>query len=399
MPIVTSCASGTCCRLGPGRVLEKTGMVNTVGQQRMGLAAAMVAWSLLPAAASGQLAEPMRPETGVPSNRAKATRYSPVSRTDAYGNARSPYEPIRETSLFLDAGLTNGFAGGLTSQLLGLSRLPTRSPRGDERRLDPVAGLASSALGGNAWQRRAFASYGGFERRGSSARTSDLSVAFERRYALVAATGLNAPVHRASMRPGSRSYSSSALSRQPFVVATTPPEVEVGVPLGDWLGDTNRQAYARSRAQADAAFREGEYRRAVSAYQTAVMLEPSDVRARVGELFCYLSLGSFATAVVTSAELSRRPENPFLPDVDLTGAFGDDADLLRIRSQAFVDGAAEPGPLALRTLALWYLGERDEAARVARLMPRGRSAGSFVDWAARLEAARAAVGTPKKVPN
>ena len=363
-------------------------MANVVTGWRLRRPRGLLACLGIAASASAQMADPIHPDRTMQLNMTSGSRYSLVSRTDAYGNARALYQPIRTTSQFLDAGLTA--ASGAT-QPFGLSRLPTTAASASQGRpLDPVGGLASSARGGSAWQRRAFAAYGGFERRDPRRRSGDLSMAFERRYALVAATGMNAPVHRASLRSGLPSFASSSIDRQPFVPRAEGQDEAWGVPLDEWLRDSGRQGHARAHAQAAAAFRAGEYRRAAASYETVVMLEPGDVRGRVGELFCYLALGANATAAFTSGELARRPENPFLADLDMTAAFGDSADAMRIRADAMVDGATDPRTLALRTLALWYVGERDEAARVARAMPRHRAAGRFTGWAKRLEAARSA---------
>ncbi len=328
------------------------------------------------------------------------TSYNPTSTTDAYGNARPHYLGRRPVGIFQNEVQRVGMRG---YQMWG-------------RRVDRRGGFIPFALPGDALgrmqvrsrtvvpgllgpgrsspgHRRAFDRYGGFGRRVGSGDAADLYTVLGRRQALIAATSLNAPMHRAFLRTGTSPGLPSTIGRVPFVPAEESDTAVSAVALGQRLRTGADAAHKRVRADAWAWFREAEYRRAARAFETAVMLQPLDAESRIGELFCHLSLGATRTAIAVLGELIRRDRNPLHYDLILTDAYGDASEARRVRVQAQLRASIAGDSAdhrALHVLALWYLGEQDEAVVAASSLVRDLPGTAYADWPAKMRAARSA---------
>ncbi len=153
-----------------------------------------------------------------------------VSRTDPYGNARSTYLERRRIGSFMN----------------DVQREATRGYQGSGRRLNRRGGYADFVLGGDLFRprrssplrypypgaavpaviRRTYAQYGGFERREAGAPAGDIESAIMRRWNLLDATSLNAPVHRARVAHGV-GMSARAIVEEPFSAQREPSELGV----------------------------------------------------------------------------------------------------------------------------------------------------------------------------
>ena len=334
---------------------------------------------------------------------------SPTSVTDAYGNARPFYQARRRVGVFQNQAQRDALRG---YQLLGrrLHRRGGLTPfvlpgdalgrmRARPRTVAP--GLFGTA-GSLPWHRGSFNRYGGFGPRAGSGEAAGLHTALSRRQALIAATSLNAPVHRASLRSGASVGLPSTVGQVPFVPAEESNAGAPAVMLGQRLRADADVVHKHMQADAWSWFREAEYRRAARAFETAVMLQPLDAESRIGELFCHLSLGATRTAVAVLGELTRRERNPFLYDLRLADAYGDASEARRVRveSQLRASIAGDNADLrALHALALWFLGEQDEAIAAASSLVRDLPGAGYVDWPGMMHAARPAQVLEPGQPN
>ncbi len=338
-------------------------------------------------------------QTGIP--------FNPTSRMDVYGNARPVYLSYRSVGSYRSEGERRAFRG---FQTLG-------------RRVDRRGGYRPFALPGDVFtrprgrvpnrrasmflvetsaaaRREAFKRYGGFGPRRVGPQAQSIAAAFERRHALIAATSLNAPVHRAALTTNSTIGLSPPIGRAPLklIEATASEAAAPTSTLEQWLRSGADVAHQRVRTEAWGWFREGEFRRAARGFETAVSLEPADAESRIGELFCHVSLGAMRTAIVVLRELSRHDDDPFLHDLNLTDAYGDPSRAQRLRLglplRAMVH-SANPDARALYVLVLWYLGEHEEAMIGAAELVRAFPAGAYADWPAKVRTARASLAAEK----
>jgi thioredoxin-like negative regulator of GroEL len=145
----------------------------------------------------------------------------------------------------------------------------------------------------------------------------------------------------------------------------------------------------RARAEAWRWFREENYHRAARAFENAALARPDDTEARIGELFCHLSVGAIRTAVAVLGELTRRDTNPFTHPLDMTGAYGDPRRVreLRIGLQLRAAGHKDPAITALLALVLWYSGEHDEALSFATALARDFPDDVYASWAPKMRQA------------
>ena len=237
-------------------------------------------------------------------------------------------------------------------------------------------------------KQRAFVRYGGFGKRRQNDKPS---AALTRRYGLIAGSSLNAPVYRAISQNGGLVDVRSSLARTPFINADVE-EGEAEAPtLDDLLDRGDAAAQQRAKGEAWTLFREGRYRRATRAFESAITLEPLDFESRIGELFCYLSVGATRTALALLGELVRRDVNPFQHDLGMVERYGNVADVnqLRIQGRRTAD-AADQGTEAnaMYIFVLWYLEEREDALRAAESLAKRAPAKSYASWPEKMRAAR-----------
>lgn len=327
--------------------------------------------------------------------------YPPMSTVDAYGNVRPHYRDRRSVGLFqndtqrealrgyqdLDRRVNR--RGGFRSFALPSDYRRSRRPRSTigAGYFQPFGSLSAS-------QRRAFAQYGGFGRRVGSRDPDDISTIFARRQALIAATALNAPLHRAFLDTGAGFGIRSTLQPQRAGIVQQE-ETKTATPassLDQWLRTEVDRLHERVREEARRWFREGHYRRAARVFETITVLEPSDAESRIGQIFCYLLMGQLRTAQAVFGQLNRRDDNLFLHKLNLTYpelASGAHARQLRIQAQlrAGIRGA-NPDFRALHILVLWYLGKQDEAIQAAIMLDRDSPGLPYADWAAKMQVAK-----------
>lgn len=328
--------------------------------------------------------------------------HAPTSTFDTYGNARPRYLDRRSVGLFQNDAQRRAFRGyqdrgrrinrrgGFSPFSLAVDRRFGRQPRSaiDVANLQPFGDLSAS-------RRSTSLSYGGFGRRTGSGDPGDISTIFTQQRALIAATALNAPLHRAFLQKGTSFGLRSSIERTPFVqqeetgAATPAPSLDQRLRTGIDL------AHKRIREEARRWFQEGQYRSAARAYETVIVLEPSDSRSRISEIFCHLLVGQVRTALAVFGELNRRDDNVFLHELNLI--YGDAATLRQLRIEAQLRaGSREANPdfRALHILVLWHLGKEEEAIQAATALARGsRDKGDYADWVSKMRAALTALAS------
>jgi hypothetical protein len=330
----------------------------------------------------------------------------PISPVDAYGNV----QPIVRDWRSLGGVYQN------TTQRDTLQNYRTFGRGVDDRR-----GYMPFTLPGDAWavamraasgtsaepsvrsalspaKQRAFERYGGFGRRRQNDKPS---AALTRRYGLIAGSSLNAPVYRAISKSGGLVDVRSSLTRTPFING----DVEVGEAeaptLDDLLDRGDAAAQQRVKGEAWALFREGQYRQATRTFESAITLEPLDFESRIGEVFCYLSVGAMRTALALLGELVRRDINPFQHDLRMAERYGNVADVnqLRIQGRRSADTADQTTEAnALYIFVLWYLGEREDALRAAESLAKRAPAKAYASWPEKMRAVRSTEGTASGPP-
>jgi len=244
-------------------------------------------------------------------------------------------------------------------------------------------------------KQRAFERYGGF---GSRRQGGDRSGALTRRYGLIAGTSLNAPIYRAIAKGGGLVDVRSSLTRTPFLDADVEEVIADAPTLDDLLDRNDAVAQQRVEGEAWALFREGRYRGAMRAFESAITLDPLDYDSRIGELFCYLSVGATSTSLALLGELVRRDMNPFQHDLRMTERFGNLADVyqLRIQGRRWADAAEQSADAnAMYIFVLWNLEEREDALRAAESLAKRAPAKAYALWPDKMRAARSTESNAK----
>lgn len=324
----------------------------------------------------------------LPAQVSRVERYSPASNVDGYGNARPIYQDRRSAGVFQndlqrrvlrsyqEGGRRQNRRGGFQPFILPNDRyFRNRAQRASGYRAPVQFGRMTQ------WQQRAFDRFGGATTSESGGGTSSISSLVDRQSALLAATTGTGPLHRA-LRDGEAAaprlkalQGELTLSHRPRAGSTEPERK-----LEEWLRAGADSAYERLNADAWQSFRDGHYRRAARAFETLVVMHPDDLASRIGEIFSYVSLGMNKTAGASLTLLLRHDSSPWLAEIDLSDAYGDARELQRIRASVRVmaAGAAVPDPSAI--IMLWYLGETDEALRLAESLARQRQEAPYADW-------------------
>lgn len=318
-------------------------------------------------------------------------------RADPYGNARPWYPERRTVGNFANEVQRQALRGHQlegrrqnrrgVSALFRLSEDPFANPDGRRFRPAPRFGEPSPMT------RKIFAQYGGFGRRSRSTQDQDLWSIFGRRHALIEATSRTAPVERAlaarSFPAGLPAFAKAVpyapLQADGTTVSQTPT-------LGERLRGGVARSYVRIRSDGWESFREGRYRQAARAFESAVLLQPRDLESRIGELFSYVSVGAMRTSVTLLRQLARREANPFGHELNLHDRYGYpvEAREARIRCQLFSQtGDDVTEAAALYAFVLWYMGEHEEAMAAATNLARKRDGTVYTDWVRQMEAAAA----------
>lgn len=330
----------------------------------------------------------------VPAQGQRRTGFTPAVTRDAYGNARSSFALPRPIDVYQNAAQRGTLR--LTRYRVRTQNRPGRlipfalpgDLLGPGGRLRMQAGKAPSLL--SPQTQRAFERYGGFRARSRSSNPPDALTAFARRHALVAASSLTAPVSRALWQQGPLRVPTADSS--PAKTPTAEPQKPQAptIALDDRLRAQTDRIVDGLRHDAWAWFAEGTYRRAGRAFESIYMLDPGDVRSRVGELFCHLSLGSRKTAFALFRELLHREASLFSINLDIRRRYGADRDAQEVRLQLeLLAGSANKGDAAaLQAFILWSLGERDDAIVAAEALVRRNPSPAYTDWPARMREAQ-----------
>ena len=240
--------------------------------------------------------------------------------------------------------------------------------------------------------RYAFATYGGFGPRTEGAETADLGAALLRRNALVQSQAMNAPIHRANIGNASVAGLRASFDQAPLPMPPLSPDApEPTRTLGQELVQNIELSHDQALEHGWALFREGAYRQAARAFESAARLQADDWEARVGLVFCHVSLGATRTSLALIAEFNRRMPNPFSLDLNVAEKYGRREQAVQLALQARFQATAvrDNVPLvALSAFVLWYLGEHEQAISTASAL-RGEG-GSFGRWAEKMQAVRSA---------
>ena len=366
--------------------------------RRVGVAMALLVWIAT--------AAPVRAQREVSGERRALDEgiFAPaLSPADLYGNAQFGLPERRPLGLFqseteqaergtflLQNRRTNRRGGtalfALPGELLGLSTLSLLS----EAITPSVLPEVSSRM------RLSFRQYGGFRPRMTGSEPDGIATAFARRHALVEATSLNAPVHRALARSGSMMSLRSSLARVPFVRRDLSAELpEPVTTLYQRLDRSRARSHAATRNEAWLLFSEGRFRQAASAFESALTLDHDDFESRIGEIFCYASTDSIRTAATLMAALNERDDNPFLHDLNIIERYETPAIAQRLRARAgaqvdSIEMADKAGLTATYIFILWYIDRRDDAIRGATTLARAAEGRPYVDWPAKMKDAQSA---------
>ncbi len=364
----------------------------------------MVSWMKLP---TGGVALAAVLLVGVFSSPAAGQTWMETFPPDAYGNAGRalpqrrylsplafPNETQRRTSqdyqtLGFRADRRGGFAGfALPGDVLAGNRLATADYLAPGGEVPPAT-------------RQAFRRYGGFGKRPGHRLPSDLTTILSRRYALVEAASLNAPVHRAIWATAQRGITLPASTVTPLTPLIVTASSAQPTTLDRYLRYGLAVSVHRSREEGWGWFEEGAYRRAARVFESALVIQPSDLELRLGELFSYVCVAAVRTAIAALDDLNRRTQNPFSSDLDLTERIAsvEEARRVRLESQWLAQAEKDdPQAIALHLFILWYLGERQEAILTARAASAMLADTAYADWPAKMQSAQAALAPAGEAP-
>lgn len=327
---------------------------------------------------------------------------------DEYGNARSTRKSRRSGGGVLsttELTTPTSVGGGLGLRPRGV--LPkgteitdpfTYTTRPGAKPISRLDLLLASPNPVPAWRQQVFRSYGGFEPRRAMVQGEEGASAIMRRYALIGAASINAPVIRANWQSGFTSRVRLQLERstfdaetEPLLPEAPPTELEVAptiVSLEERLREDNLAVAERLRNEGWDAFHEGNYRRAARTFDAAAEVN-SDDELRIGELFSYYALGAMSTASAVLAEVDRSSPNPFDQDLSIPNRFRRVDDVARARIQARLDASslqssAETAALAI--FVLWFLEDRAEALSAANRLGKLPDAGAYASWPEKMRA-------------
>ncbi len=331
-----------------------------------------------------------------------------ASQIDLYGNASANAPLRRELDVFQNSAqravLKLYEQRGRRQQQRGgflPFSLPADTYRRNQRSQDTTPVLPFSTSGAaerSAFRRlQAFRGYGGFGARSSGPQVSDVQHAFARRYDLIAATSNAAPVHRANIRHASVAGMLTSIDMTPFDKRGADLTEPAKSQLVDVLAYDVARSHRRVLQEAWDSFRDGEYRKARRAFESAAVLDSDDYIAQVGMFFSMMQLGSVRAAHTVLLTLNQHDPNPFLHQVNVADVLEnrERVALLRARSVVASDAPARaPNVAAMNAFVAWYLGDRDQALTVATAIVRQSPGTPFDDWPVKMRAAMGADAAP-----
>ena len=314
------------------------------------------------------------------------TRQLPNSatRTDTYGNARGVHIPRRAVGNFANDTQRMQLRGFQSEGRRALYRggdRPFALPS-DRTVHRPLARSISST---DYWEsKRAFTQYGILGIKRPSRAPASPADLLGRRAALLRATAITAPVRHSLLLRGTALPQAGPVVPGPaptFAGESSLPPVTLGVSLQAQLTESGVGLMAKGWAY----FEEGEYRRAVHAFESATMLAPGEAEPRIAEIFCYLSLGALRTASTLLEHLTRQDDILFADSLDVTAHYSAQGELrqLRIQCRLFSQGSQSVARgAAIYPFFLWYVGDRQEALTEAAVVAREHPNSVFGQWTA-----------------
>jgi len=246
----------------------------------------------------------------------------------------------------------------------------------------------SLAPSGATASRFAFRRYGGFSARSAidPERVDDL---LARRQELIAATTVNAPVHRALGERGSFDPGLMSIGTTPFVPSEVALGADDGLPIAELLRESADGHSRRLLRQGWSWFAEKRYGRAYQSFESTLTVDPDNRHASVGRIFSRLSAGAMRSAMVELAFFSRHADNPFVRPLALAEKYHsrDDTFQILFQTRLFAEhNASLAGPQALYVYVLWYLDDTKEAARLAEGLSKRHPQSPFVRWPSQMRA-------------
>lgn len=319
------------------------------------------------------------------------TRQLPNSatRTDTYGNARGVSIPRRDMGNFANDTQRMQLRGFQSEGRRALYRggdRPFALPS-DRTLHRPLARSMSSA---DYWEsKRAFTQYGILGTKRPSRTSANPTDLLGRRAALLRATAMTAPVRHSLLLRGMTFPLAGPVVPGPAPTfagdSSLPP-----VTLGDSLQAQLTESGVGLMAKGWVYFEEGEYRRAVHAFESAAMLAPGEAEPRIAEIFCYLSLRALRTASTVLEQLTRQGDLLFADSLDVAAHYSAQGELrqLRIQCRLFSQGSQSVARgAAIYPFFLWYVGDRQEALMEAAVVARAHPNTVFGQWTALMASA------------
>lgn len=340
----------------------------------------------------------------------RSVNSNPISPYDRYGNARAINPIRRPIGLFQnntqrDRLRSYQFLNRRQSQRGGVS--PFAIPADRALRASTASVFSSGITLGTTRpvtrrttdNQQSFSRFGGFGARTGGVQIGDATLAFTRKKNLIQATSLNAPVRRAFWENGISMGLRTSVEKTPYQPHDPRDQSnETKRPtLDEKLVRLVTVSHTRSKEQAWGWFSDGEYRRAIRSFETAIALESKDVESHIGLLFSYLSLRATQTTFAVLRAIHRREVNPFEYDMIITNRFHDPNDVQRLIFQLRTQAqrhADHPDIFALYAFMLWFTGDRDEAVNVMGGDDRKETRSPYDDWYQQMKAIHSSRSTP-----
>lgn len=324
---------------------------------------------------------------------------APISPFDFYGNARATNPNRRNINIFqndtqLDTLRGYQYRGRRENRRGGVT--PFAFP-GDRVRQATIPLLSRKNTPGttrllnqyHSSMQQLFNQYGGFGPRRGEPAIGDVFKALSRRQELIRATSLNAPVRRALWQRGSSLSLRTTIEQTPFIDDIDQDD-ESMITLDQRLLSQVNYSHQHLRQEAWGWFRDGEYRRAIRAFETTMLLESGDLESYIGTLFSHLSLGAAQSAFILLHQLHIRNMNPFQNDRSMTNRFGREVEAHQIRLlvESWTENNRDnPDYSAMQALVRWYLDDRDGAIVALQSTKNNKTRSPYQDWLTKMQAA------------
>lgn len=324
---------------------------------------------------------------------------APISPFDFYGNARATNPNRRNINLFQNntqrntlqgyqyRGRRQNRRGGVNPFALPGDRvLQATTPLLSRQRNPGTTRIVNQYP---ASLQQIYNQYGGFGPRRGEPAIGDALNALTRRQDLILATSLNAPVRRALWQRGTSLSLRTTVEQTPFNDVSDQDDKDMITLDQRLLGQVN-YSHQHLRQQAWGWFHDGEYRRSMHAFETAIILESGDLESYIGTLFSHLSLGATQSAFLLLHQLHIRDMNPFQDNLSMTNRFGHEASMRQIQLmvQAWTENNRDnPDFYAMQALVSWYLDDRNGAIVALQNTKNNYTRSPYQDWLTKMQTA------------